>query len=163
MEELIQDWKNNAANRKKEHKKLLNKLKKENKKEVDELAASLHKEVFEEIDCLNCANCCKTISPIVRDADIRRMARFLKIKETQLIEDYLLVDKEDYSMNSSPCPFLSPDNYCSIYEARPKACRSYPHINHQPFTGINNLHARNASSCPAVFHALERMKKYFPS
>lgn len=159
---LFQKWKNSATNKKSDNGKFLKSLKKKDRKKVDALAEEMHEEVFEEIDCLECANCCKTISPIVRNADVRRMASFLKMKESKLIEEYLLVDEEeDFVMNSAPCPFLGSDNYCSIYEARPKACSEYPHINHKPFTSINNLHKVNTLTCPAVFHALERMKKHF--
>jgi len=159
-EELFNEWKNGAINKKSENRKFLKSLKKKDRKEIDGLAEDINEEVFEDIDCLKCANCCKTISPIVRNADVRRMASHLKMKESKLIEEYLLIDEdEDFVMNSAPCPFLGSDNYCSIYEARPKACREYPHINHKPFTSINNLHKVNSLTCPAVYHALERMKK----
>ncbi len=35
----------------------------------------------------------------------------------------------------SPCPFLGDDNYCSVYEARPKACREYPHTDRKNGAG----------------------------
>ncbi len=159
-EDLFEDWRNNAVNKKAENAKFLKSLKRKDRKKIDALAEEMHDEIFEEIDCLKCANCCKTISPIVREADLRRMAAHLKMKESKLIESYLLIDDDgDYVMNSAPCPFLGSDNYCSIYEARPKACREYPHIDHKPFTSINNLHKVNTLTCPAVYHSLERLKK----
>ena len=44
----------------KEHKKFLDSLKKKPPKNLDYVVQETHDEVFEEIDCLQCANCCKT-------------------------------------------------------------------------------------------------------
>ena len=35
-------------------------------------AGSTHDEVFEEIDCLSCANCCKTTGPLFTEKDIEK-------------------------------------------------------------------------------------------
>lgn len=60
-----------------------------------------------------------------------------------------------------PCPFLGSDNYCSIYEDRPKACREYPHTDRKKFYQIHALTIKNAETCPAVFHTLEQLKQEF--
>jgi Fe-S-cluster containining protein len=57
-----------------------------------------------------------------------------------LVETYLLLDEEhDYVFRQQPCPFLGVDNYCSIYEVRPKACREYPHTDRDKFHQLLNL------------------------
>jgi Fe-S-cluster containining protein len=99
-----------------------------------------HEEIFEEVDCLACANCCKTTSPIFTDIDIERIAKHLRMRPAQLIDKYLHLDKDqDYVLNSSPCTFLGADNYCSIYEVRPRACREYPHTDRKNMSGIMKL------------------------
>lgn len=143
-----------------ENKKFLQSLKKKDPRKVDDLFHETHEEVFREIDCLECANCCKTTSPIFYQTDIERVAKELRMKPGDFIEKYLRVDEDnDYVLLSSPCPFLGPDNYCSVYEARPKACREYPHTDRRKMVQIMDLTHKNMQVCPAVFEIVERLKK----
>lgn len=147
-----------ARSEKKQIKRKLRKLGSKNARELDRDFHRLHKEVFEEIDCLDCANCCKTTSPIFRDADIRRIARHLRLKPAELIDKYLRLDADgDYVLKSSPCVFLGEDNKCSIYDHRPKACREYPHTDRKQMHQILDLTAKNALICPAVAHIVARL------
>jgi uncharacterized protein len=140
--------------------KLFSKLKKTKPKNLDDQMSDLHDEVFDELDCLQCANCCKTTSPIFYQRDIERAAAYLKIRPADFIEKYLHVDEDkDYVLNVAPCPFLGNDNYCSIYEARPAACREYPHTNRKRFYQILDLTLKNTSICPAAYKIVERLKK----
>lgn len=134
------------------NKKLKEKLRKSKSKNLDERFHQLHEETFKEIDCLNCANCCKTTSPIFIQTDIDRLARTFRMKSSQFIETYLHRDEEgDYVLNSAPCPFLGAANKCLVYEDRPKACREYPHTDRKNMLGILDLTLRNTLVCPAVF------------
>jgi Fe-S-cluster containining protein len=148
-----------AQNKATENKRFLQSLKKKDARKVDDTFHQLHEEVFEEIDCLECANCCKTTSPIFYETDIERVAKSLRMKPGDFIEKYLKIDEDkDYVLKSSPCPFLGPDNYCSVYEDRPKACREYPHTNRKKMVQITDLTFKNTLVCPAVFEMVERMK-----
>jgi hypothetical protein len=133
-------------------KKQFAKLKKGKGKDTDELFHSRHDDFFQKNDCLTCANCCKTTSPIFRDVDIKRISKQLKLKEAAFINLYLRLDEEgDYVLKNSPCPFLdSSDNTCGIYSFRPLACAEYPHTNRKNMVQILNLTSRNAEICPAV-------------
>lgn len=149
-----------ARNKSAENKKFLNALKKGDPRRVDEIFHSTHDEVFETFDCLTCANCCKTTSPIFYNTDIERLAKALRIRPGEFIETYLRVDEDkDYVLKSSPCPFLDGDNYCVVYENRPKACREYPHTDRKKVVQIMDLTHRNTLVCPAVFEMVERLKK----
>lgn len=76
------------------------------------------------------------------------------------ITKYLRIDEDkDYVLQSAPCPFLDNENYCTIYEARPKACREYPHTDRKRIVQIMELTHRNTLVCPAVFEMVERLKK----
>ena len=148
-----------ATAQKKQNKRTIQRLKKLPEKKVDDFFHSLHDVVFQEIDCLNCANCCKTTSPIFRDIDIDRLAKHLKISSAQLIEKHLHIDQEgDYVLNSSPCVFLQEDNKCSVYEYRPLACREYPHTNRKKMHQILNLSLKNTTVCPAVSRIFEAIR-----
>ena len=149
-----------AKSRFPENKKLLNQLKKSRPRDLDDRFHELHEEVFQEIDCLECANCCKTTSPIFIPADIDRIARGLRMKSVDFIEQYLRVDEEgDYVLKSSPCPFLGDDNKCFVYEERPRACREYPHTNRKRMYQILDLTLKNTKVCPAVSRMVEQLKK----
>lgn len=138
------------------------KLKKKKPKDLDRNVHDLHHEAFEQFDCLECANCCKSISPIVIDKDIERIAKHLKLKPAKVVEQYLHMDKDgDYVFNETPCPFLMPDNYCMIYEQRPRACREYPHTDRKRFYQILNLSNKSREYCPIVYYIGDALKDIY--
>jgi len=160
---LIQDWKNRRQQKKKSHKKIVQRLRKHKGKRLNEFGAKVHEEVFSEIDCLDCANCCTSIPPVVNKTDAARIAKLLCMKVGAFEEQYLTRDEDgDQVMNATPCPFLLENNHCTIYEHRPKACRQYPLTDDFQFAGNLNWHAINAQYCPGVFHILERMNQRIP-
>ena len=142
----------------KANKKLFNRIAK--KKKLDEVFHAMHEEIFAKTDCLTCANCCRTTSPIFRDVDIERIAKHLGMRVADFTDKYLHLDEDrDWVLNSSPCTFLNlEDNKCSIYDFRPKACREYPHTDRKNMTQIMNLTFRNTLVCPAVAEMAERLK-----
>lgn len=120
----------------------------------------LHDAEFKRTDCLECANCCKTTGPLFTNADIERIAKYLRLKPQQFITKYLRVDEEkDHVLQSVPCTFLDARNYCSIYDVRPKACREFPHTNRKKFYQIGDLTLKNVAICPAAFNIVEEMKR----
>lgn len=129
-----------------------------NKKKLSKMDVEIHayhNKFSEEIDCLSCANCCRTLGPRITDKDIERIAKILRIKPNDFIHKYLKKDEDDdWVFQTMPCPFLNYDNYCSIYECRPKACREYPHTDRKRFYQIYNLSIKNASTCPIVYKVL---------
>lgn len=163
MELELENLKQRAKSAKKANKKYFAKLAHRPPSVLDRAATKLHNEVFEEVDCLKCANCCRTTSPIWRDKDIERASSFLGIRPAKMTEKYLHIDEDgDYVFNFAPCPFLGEDNYCSIYEARPKACREYPHTDRKQFHQILTLTLKNTEICPAVLEIVKRLKMVLP-
>lgn len=145
------------------NKKYIKGLKKRKPKGLDLLMQDLHDQEFEQMDCLTCANCCKTTSPMFTDKDISTISKKLRMKEVDFVKTYLRMDEDGFMvLQSAPCTFLNDDNSCSIYEFRPKACKEYPHTNRKKFLGIADLTLKNAEICPAVFHILEELKKKLP-
>jgi|GEM_PF-123074 len=150
----------NTPGKTKHFKAFLAALKRKPPRKLDDLFHHLHQQAFEQIDCLQCANCCKTTSPIFYDKDIERLARHLRLRPAQVIEQYLKVDEEgDWVLKQSPCLFLSADNHCSVYEARPTACREYPHTNRKRMHQILDLTFYNTLVCPAVADIIHSLKK----
>lgn len=156
---IPEQFKIQSKNKEQENNKFLGRLKKKDPRKVDEIFHAVHHAVFEETDCLECANCCKTTSPIFYQNDIERLARSLRMRPGDFIEKYLRIDDDrDYVLKSSPCPFLDGENYCSVYAERPKACREYPHTDRKKIVQITELTLKNTLVCPAVFEMLERLK-----
>lgn len=152
-----------AKDKHNENKKYFDKLKKKVPKNLDYVMQELHENEFKKTNCLECANCCKTTGPLFTSADIERIAKFLKLKPQQFIAQYLRIDEEqDYVLQNVPCTFLDHENYCMIYDVRPKACREFPHTNRQKFHQISNLTLKNVAICPATYNIVEQMKKKLP-
>jgi len=160
MKEQLDKLKQLSAEKAKENKKYLDKLAKKPPKNLDYTMQSIHDQVFDRIDCLQCANCCKTTGPLVTDNDVVRISKHLKLKPQSFIEQYLRVDEDnDLVFQSMPCPFLGADNYCSIYEVRPKACREFPHTDRKKFHQIRKITIKNTEICPATYEVMEALKK----
>ena len=146
--------------KRKENNKFFKRLKKVKPKLLDKIIHPIHQEVFECTDCLKCANCCTTTGPLFTDKDISRIAKYLRIKPSEFVDRYLRIDEDnDYVLQSVPCTFLGEDNYCSIYEVRPKACREYPHTDRIKQYQLLKLTEKNVDVCPAVFEIVEKLKQ----
>lgn len=143
----------------KEHQKLYKRqLEKCERNKMLRALPQLHEQAFAEIDCLSCARCCKSYSPRFKQPDIKRIAKVLRIKEGELVERFLKLDSDgDYVTKTSPCPFLQPDNTCSIYEDRPSDCSRYPYTNEDVLIKRVQLTLKNATVCPATFTVLEQL------
>lgn len=160
MQDQINNLPKLAKDKHKENKTFFNKLKKKPPKQLDYIMQELHNEEFAKTDCLDCANCCKTTGPLFTTKDIERISKYLRLKPQQFTEQYLRLDEDDdYVLQSVPCTFLGSDNYCAIYDVRPKACREFPHTNRKKFQQITNLTLKNVAICPAAFNIVEAMKK----
>lgn len=123
---------------------------------MDREILQLHAAAFDAIDCLKCGNCCRALGPMIREKDIDGMSRAMRIKASDFVDTYLRIDEDgDWVFQSMPCPFLGEDNYCVIYENRPKACREYPHTDRKKFYQIYSLTMKNAATCPIAFRVME--------
>ena len=154
--------KEKAVKANKEQRKFLDRLKKNPPKNLDQVAIAADQAVFAKLDCLECANCCKTTSPIFTSKDVDRIASLLKISPGNFMTKYLRIDEDqDMVLKSSPCPFLLQDNHCQIYEDRPKACREYPHTQQRKFQSHIEITKKNILICPAAFRVVERLQEEF--
>jgi hypothetical protein len=136
---------------------------KKNKKSIEKMDLqihALHDRYSAEIDCLSCGNCCRSLGPRITDKDVDRLAKHLRMKAVDFVTQYLRTDEDgDLVFKTMPCPFLGADNYCAVYENRPKACREYPHTDRKKFYQIYMLSVENASTCPIVYKVLEDIVK----
>jgi uncharacterized protein len=153
--DLLNNWEKKSQARQKDYARF---LKRADKKLILKHQAELHEEAVDKIDCLSCANCCKNYSPRFKVPDIKRISKHLRLKESEFIEKYLDLDKEgDYVVKTTPCPFLGPDNYCSIYDVRPSDCARFPYTDEDVLFKRPNITLKNSTFCPIVYHVLERL------
>jgi len=164
MEETLKNLPEKAKDKNKENKKFLSRLSKKPPKDIDATMLNIHREEFTRTDCLTCANCCKTTGPLFTHKDVERISKHFRMKPGKFIEAYLRIDEDnDMVLQEVPCTFLGADNYCSIYEVRPKACREYPHTDRKDFHKISNLTIKNTAICPAAYNIVEEMKRRIKS
>jgi hypothetical protein len=154
-DDILHNWKARSAERQKTYRQFLQRA---DKNKVLTKLPDLHAEAFTRIDCTRCANCCKNYSPRFKTPDIKRIARYLGLKESELIDQYLRLDEDgDYVTRSSPCPFLGADNFCTIYEHRPSDCERFPYTDEDVIIKRQQLTLKNSSFCPIVYYVLERL------
>jgi Fe-S-cluster containining protein len=127
---------------------------------IDRTVHDLYREVSREIDCTQCANCCKTVSPLLNPADVRRLAKRLDLSGDEFRSRFLADDPEGEGagFRTRPCPFLQ-DNLCTVYDHRPGGCRSYPHLHKREFVFRMNRAFSNCFVCPIVFNVYEGLKR----
>lgn len=143
-------------------KRFLTKIEKNPPAKLDSVAALINAEVWEETDCLSCANCCKTMTPTYTSKDITRIAAFLGIRRKELKEKWLIYNKKDgdWTNKNQPCQFLDrTTNKCTVYAVRPADCAGFPHLTKKKMTDYIHIHKQNLSYCPATFRMVEKMKE----
>jgi uncharacterized protein len=130
-------------------------------KGLDQLTPVVEQQVWEEINCLSCGNCCKTMTPTFTPADIRRIAAHFDMTPAAFKEKWLFYEKRDgdWQNKKQPCQFLNlKDNKCSIYDIRPVDCAGFPHLSKKKMVDYMHVHKQNISYCPATFKMVEKMK-----
>ncbi|MFZ4769916.1 MAG: YkgJ family cysteine cluster protein [Ferruginibacter sp.] len=154
IDPILKNWQKKSGDRIKLYKQFLHRA---DKNKVLKELPDLHEAAFSNINCLECAACCKNYSPRFKTPDVKRIAKHLKMKDGEFIEKYLQVDKEgDYVVKSKPCAFLGEDNFCSIYDVRPSDCSRFPYTDEDVFLKRPVITLKNATFCPAVYFVLEK-------
>lgn len=127
----------------------------------DTIVAETDMAVWEDVHCLDCANCCKTMTPTYKPKDIKRIADHFGMTSKEFKDKWLYKEEDtgDWMNTSTPCQFLGKDNKCSIYEIRPADCAGFPHHYHREFDLYNDTYVGNIDRCPATFELVSRLKK----
>ena len=119
--------------------------------------------IQDQIDCTECANCCKVATTALSERDVARLARYLRIPPSRFLGEYTVETQEEgrilRRIAGQGCVFLD-GNLCSVYDARPDICQRYPHL----VRGNGSIASRmwsfvgRASYCPIVYNSLEAFK-----
>jgi uncharacterized protein len=156
----LRSFKQKVRHHQKAFKSYLGKIEKNPPRGLDKIAEKIDAEVWQEVDCLSCANCCKTMSPTFTNKDLKRIAAHVEMSVAEFKEKWLFYDKKDgdWMNRKQPCQFLNLDsNMCSIYEVRPDDCAGFPHLKKKKMTTYIHVHQQNVSYCPATYKMVEKM------
>ncbi len=154
---LIEAWKEDKDKNKSTANRIINDLQQASINDLDVKIQHIYQSVTEKIDCLGCANCCKTTVTVFTEDDIARIAKFLGITRKSFIRRYVILDQGEYTTITTPCPFLEIDNKCAVYEVRPMACSSFPHLGRKNFLNRKKAHIENFLVCPITYHTLNQI------
>lgn len=128
-------------------------------KELDRVVQETTDEVWKQIDCLACGNCCRTLQIVVDNKDIQRLARRLAMSPQQFSKQYVSRDADGtLYFKSMPCAFLGEDNRCTVYEDRPQACHDFPYLHSEGFRSRTFMMIDNTAVCPIVFNVWQQLK-----
>ena len=126
---------------------------------LDAIVQETTDEVWKQIDCTKCANCCRTLQIEVDNKDIQQLATHLNMTTRQFSQKYIKVAEDKTKcFESPPCPFLDTDNRCTVYEARPQACRDFPFLHVKDFRTRSLTMISNNQVCPIVFNVWQELK-----
>lgn len=162
----LRSFKQKVHYHKKALRRFLGKVEKQPPRGLDKLAAELDKAIWPELDCLTCANCCKTMSPTFTPKDIKRISAHLGMTPEAFKEKWLYYDKKDgdWMNRKQPCQFLDlTTNKCSIYEVRPADCAGFPHLSKKKMVDYIHVHQQNVQYCPATYKFVEKMQAVLES
>lgn len=142
--------------------RFLTRLEKNPPAQLDKMTAAVEKEVWQEIDCLTCANCCKTMTPTYTPKDIKRISAHFNMTAQEFKDKWLKKERStgDWMNKSTPCQFLDlKTNMCNIYSIRPADCAGFPHLPKRKMVDYMHIHKQNVEYCPATYRMVEKMKE----
>ena len=130
----------------------------------DRILRRIAEEVQGQIDCTQCAECCRVATAKLSERDVERLARHLRISRDRFLAQYTMQGPEEGLIlkrsEESGCVFLE-GNSCAVYEARPETCQRFPHV----VRGNGSIASRmwefvdRACYCPIVYNSLEAFKQ----
>lgn len=111
-------------------------------------------------DCMDCANCCKTMSPTYSQRDISRISKYLGMTSKAFTDKWLYKDQEgDWINKKQPCQFLDQKtNLCGIYDVRPRDCAGFPYHSTKKIKDYGHMYRQNVEFCPATNRLVEIMQ-----
>lgn len=119
--------------------------------------------ILDQFTCQQSGHCCKCPGVVyVTLSDIKGMANKLNLSEIDFRQQYV-IKQNGWDVISTtthrPNCFLDEQNRCSVYEHRPKACRTYP--NWDVIWSSEEALKKECALCPGLNKAVELTKKTF--
>ena len=127
------------------------------------MTPDFRRSVLSNFKCQQSGNCCKCPGVVyVEPTDIENMAKISGDSVSEFRKEYVVKHKGwdviATRTHRTNC-FLDDKNRCQVYEARPKACRTYPDWD-MLWENEDDLKAE-CKLCPALKKAVEDTNKTF--
>src|SRR5215471_1432533 len=88
----------------------------------DRILRRIAEEIEGEIDCTQCANCCRVATVKLAPRDVERLAKALRVSRERFLAEYAMESPEEGIIlkrdEASGCIFLNA-NDCTVYDDRP--------------------------------------------
>ena len=142
--------------------RFLNRLKRNPPKDLQSIAIKASSNAWQGVECLSCANCCKTMTPTYTNKDIKKIAAYLKMPAIEMKKKWLKKERGtgNWLNKTTPCQFLDMEtNMCNVYEVRPADCSGFPHLTKKKIVDYIHIHKQNLDECPATFKLVEKMNE----
>ena len=112
--------------------------------------------ILSKFNCQKSGNCCRTSGIVYAShSELQAMAKELDIDLASFLRNYTKKENGWTVISTTrfrPNCFLTKTNTCSIYQSRPKKCRSYP--NWPEIWESKNSLMKEAALCPALKKAI---------
>jgi uncharacterized protein len=161
MKVNIRSFRQKVKRNKTQFRRFITKLENNPPRGLHKMIDEVDKQVWAEIDCLTCGNCCKKMTPTFTVSDLKRISAHFEMTPAAFKEKWLVYDKkgDDWQNKKQPCQFLNlTDNKCSIYSIRPADCAGFPHLTKKKAIDYIHIHKQNIEYCPATYKMVEKMK-----
>ncbi len=158
----IKAFHNRGIRKRKAMRTFLQRLDKKRPSNLAWVAKRKQAETWKEVDCLACGNCCRTMVPTWKKAEVQRVADHLGMTYQAFFDRWLTIDADngDIMNKLTPCQFFNrKDGKCSIYEIRPADCAEFPHLHFKAWMDIEYIYTQNIHRCPATLTMLEKMEE----
>jgi Fe-S-cluster containining protein len=156
----LRSFRNLVSRNKKRLRSFLARAEKKAPRNLHRITLEANKLSWAKTDCMDCANCCKTMSPTYSRRDIVRISKFLNMTGAAFREKWLFRDRAgDWLNKKTPCQFLDlKTNLCGIYEVRPRDCAGFPHHGTKKIAEYGHVFRQNIEFCPATYRLVELME-----
>ena len=90
----LRSFKQKVRHNRRRFRLFLSRIEKNPPKDLKLITVEADKRAWAEIDCLSCANCCKTMSPTYTAEDIKRISKHLDMTPKAFKDKWLYKDKD---------------------------------------------------------------------
>lgn len=129
---------------------------------LDEQFHKLHKELFNQINCKDCLNCCRKLTPTFHVKELDQIAKEAGMETEELLALCDRTDYEEYQLREDieVCPFLT-ESGCEVEVCKPATCRDFPYTSQdnrlESLLGMLSF----VRVCPVVYEIFEELKKEY--
>jgi len=129
------------------------------KRQIMALQQELSEQVWAEIDCRDCGNCCAGMQLQLTGHDCAQVAKAVDMTTDEFNKQYTEKHGDGYwYLRDQPCAFQK-NLICTIYEDRPSRCSGFPYLD-MPILEDMAGTLDKVYYCPIVFNVVEEMKAH---